>query len=129
MTPALAIIAVEEFERRRSAMREASRSGRVPVQQAEANARCWLAIACAAGASIEQLPDLSDPAFPDRALEPWQIEPEQNWKAELARARDAAATKAIADPTERELAMRSFGLASLALHLGAPGPAIERKAA
>ena len=128
---ALAEIAIEEFTVRRHALREASRSGRKPASQCEKMARCWLAIAAAAGATSADLPELADPDREGHDFRPWQIEDRADWMAELARARDAAVKKALElerDPALKqrgdsaEIRMRSFGLSSLALHMGIAFP-------
>ncbi len=117
MTPALAHIALDEFTRRRASMRRAVHGG-YSAALANHNAQMWLAIAFACGArppeaeGFTRASDIADP---------------REYLAELARARDAAVQKAINNTSDRELSMRSFAIASLALHLGASGPSINRE--
>lgn len=109
----LARIAMEEFTTRRQALQQAARSGRRPASSCENMARCWLAIAFAAGA---RPPEADGFFFADH------IADRADWQAELARARDAAVAKALAHPTDREFSARAMWLSSLALHLGIAFP-------
>lgn len=111
--PPLAVIALDEFARRRDALRRAVDRQGFPPGQANRVAACWLAIAFATGARPVEAQGFGCAD---------DIAPRDQWHAELARARDAAVKKALEHPTDREAAVRSWGLCSLALHLGIAFP-------
>lgn len=125
---AIALIAVDEFTRRRQALRHAARQGLRPAAECESKAWAWLAIAAAAGADLPELMvDCIWPAGARGRLRADEIMPRERYLAELARARDAAVAKALANPANRELSMRGFCLSSLALNLGAPAPRLPER--
>lgn len=137
MTNSLATLAVAEFHRRKASIDEAVAAHRFPRAQGEANLRLWLAIALTAGARPRDCGAL---------FEHWQEECEysdaiarvilledgpsrEEWHAELARARDAASSKARARPTDRSAQERSLTLQCLAIALGVSAEAHAMKEA
>lgn len=123
---ALAPLALAELHQRKASVDSAVAAGIYPRDQGERLLRCWLSIALAAGA---------DPGDCSALLGMWAEEhgfdarharivlldegpPREQWLAELARARDAAGTKARAHPTDMQLSARHHALDSLCIYLG-----------
>lgn len=123
---ALAPLALAELHQRKASVDSAVAAGIYPRDQGERLLRCWLSIALAAGA---------EPADCSALLGMWTEEhgfdarharivlldegpPREQWLAELARARDAAGTKARAHPTDMQLSARHHALDSLCIYLG-----------
>ena len=136
MSP-LANLAAAEFLRRKASIDQAVAANRYPRAQGERVLANWLAIALSAGARPAQCGPL---------LEHWQAErqindctarhilleqgpPSAQWQAELARARDTAAAKARAHPTNRQTQERHLAMECLAIHLGLPAEEPLDKAA
>lgn len=108
-------IALEEFTRRRDALRRAVRGQGFDLARANRQAELWLAIALAAGARPPEAAGLD--GSEDIAL------PAQ-WQAELARAAVAATARRRAAPDDRAGARRALGLAALARLLCPAGGAV-----
>lgn len=124
-------IALEEFNRRRAALRKAVREGAGdwPGDAANENAQLWLAIALAAGCGRDLPADVCA-AIEVRAHYPYdakflpladQVADRAAWQAELARARDVAIRNHERRPGDHALEQRARGLIALADALGAPG--------
>lgn len=118
----IAKIAEQEFTRRRAAMQRAVENGDWPGDPANEAARLWLAIAAAAGA---KLPELQAQAIFPIGKTCWltadDIAEPSAYRAELARARDAAIAKAEANTKDLAADQRARDLIALAEALGAPG--------
>ena len=127
-------IAAHEFTQRRASLRAALDRGAISAAAANASAQLWLAIAASVGAP---LPELSvETLFPiggKRWLRADDIADPAAIRAEAARARDNALTRAERQPGDLKADQRARDLIALAEALGAPGidwsPKDERKAA
>lgn len=118
----IAKIAEEEFSRRRAALKRAVDGGDWPGDPANETARLWLAIAAAAGAKLPELQVTAIvPLGKTCAITASNIAEPSAYLAELARARDAAITKAEAAPKDLAADQRARDLIALAEALGAPG--------
>lgn len=120
----LANIALAEFQQRKASIDAAVRVNRFDRDEGERLLACWLSIALAAGAR---------PGECGPEVDRWQGKladqyarfillhdgpPRADWQAELTRARDAAAKKARAHPTDDQLGARHHNLDSLCIYLG-----------
>ena len=128
-SPGIRRIALEEFTRRRAALRKAAREGGGDWagDPANENATLWLAIAIAAGVGRDLPADVCA-AIEVRAIYPQdqrylpradQIAQSHAYLGELARARDAARAKADGS-NNQNLIQRALDLTHLADALGAP---------
>jgi hypothetical protein len=122
MSTTLAKIAEAELTRRRAALARAVEGGAVSAAAANDNARLWLAIAAKAGAILPELELQTIFPLGGKTLIQWfDIADAPELLAELARARDAAITKAEAAPKDLAADQRARDLIALAEALGAPG--------
>lgn len=121
LTNSIERVAQEQFQHRRAALKEALRRRRISEEDAERNARLWLAIACAAGCDLPELQvECLWPRGRMARMQPYDLAPEQEWQAELSRARDVAVRKALANPHDLHALQRSWDLQTLAVNLGCP---------
>lgn len=139
MTP-LATLSLAEYRRRKAAFDDAVNARGYPREQAEKTLACWLSLALAAGVKPADCGAVVEYWQKERGLSDswarhillWQGPSEAECHAELARARDQAAAKARANPTDRQAQQRHLTLDNLAIYLGlapeAPAPE-QRKAA
>ena len=136
----LADLALAEFHQRQASIDAAVHANRYARADGEKKLACWLAIALSAGAR---------PGECTAILADWQADrghddataravllsggpPKAEWSLELTRARDAAARKARAHPTDDRLCARHWQLESLCIYLGCEAEFVtpdERKAA
>jgi len=125
---ALARLALAELHQRKASVDSAVAAGFYPREQGERLLRCWLSIALAAGARPGDCSTLvgmwvEETGLDDRHARVVLLDegpPRGTWLAELARARDAAGTKARAHPTDMKLSLRHHALDSLCIYLGGP---------
>lgn len=130
-------IAEGEFARRRADLAKALAAGQISAAAANANAQLWCAIAAHVGARLQEIavPTLY-PIGGQRWLRAEDIADPASYRAECARAREVAITKAEAQPENLAAEQRARDLIALAEAIGAPsidwsGPttSTERKAA
>jgi len=134
-SPGIRRIALEEFNRRRAALRKAAREGGGDWSgdPANENATLWLAIALAAGVGRDLPADVCA-AIEVEALFPYrqkylpradQIAQPQAYLGELARARDVARARAEGRTNDQPAIQRAIDLTVLAEALGAPPVEIQ----
>lgn len=122
----LARLALAELHQRKASVDAAVNAGTYPREKGEQLLRCWLSIALAAGARPGECSSLlgmwaEDAGLDDRHARLVLLDdgpPRTEWLAELARARDAAGSKARANPTDMKLSLRHHALDSLCIYLG-----------
>lgn len=122
----LANIALAEFQQRKASIDAAVRVNRFDRDEGERLLACWLSIALAAGARPGECSTLLADWQREKGLGDAQarsmllaLGPDRaDWTAELTRARDAAAKKARAHPTDDQLGARHHNLDSLCIYLG-----------
>ncbi|MBX7496794.1 hypothetical protein K3172_13085 [Qipengyuania sp. 6B39] len=121
-------IALAELHQRKASVDEAVRMRRFDREAGERLLACWLSIALAAGAAPRECFALvehwqEDNEYSDSAARAVLLSDgprRHEYLAELARARNLAAGKARANPTNRALQTRHADLECLAILLGAP---------
>lgn len=120
----LARLALQEYRQRKSSVDAAAHAGGFAREEGERLLRCWLAIALTVGAKPSDFGPEVD-RWQGRIADHYArfllleaLPPRRQWLAELTRARNAAAMKARAQPTDIDRSARHHGLDCLCIYLG-----------
>lgn len=121
MNTPLAKFALDEFTRRRAALRDGVGKRQITADDANHKAQVWLAIARATGADCpEMYIECIWPRGRKTRLTAYEIADWQDCVTELARASRYAANRAGGDPQNLKAQQRAWDLEALAAHHDLP---------